>query len=404
MNQTMEKEPKHVYRLPPCPSYDMEGMESWLTDMAAEGLLLSKDGFFVGIGCFDKSERCKVRYRLEAAPKHAGIWALYGDEPDEDAVNLNRTYGWEYITRRGQFFIYRAETADARELNTEPEVQAIAVNLVRKRERSAVITSFFWLLLYPVIRLRGSLLLIALHTKTWLILFGVVLSLWLFIGSVARAIHLGRLRKKLSSGETPNHCKNWRRRTAIYRISKIVQVLLIVLWVCLLLHLWNISTVDEKSLAEYTGQPPFATIADLAPEGDYSLASFSTFNTIEIHSDWLAPVVITWQENACVKLPDGRYFSGILSVDYYETVSPLIAREVAREHYLWDRYSKDYKKLQLPVLDLDYAVAYMGRYSIGPQLILQKGNKVMHLTFDQLSSFYKIDFDDWVRIFAQSIK
>jgi hypothetical protein len=404
MSETIEKAPKHAYRLPPCPSYDIEGMESWLSDMAAEGLLLSRDSFFAGFAFFDKSEPRKVRYRLEAAPKHAGIWSIYGDEPDEEAVKLNKTYGWEYIARRGQFFVYWSETEDTRELNTEPEVQAIAVNLVRKRERSAVITSLLWLILYPVIRLRGSLLLTALHTKTWIILFGVALSLWLFIGSVARAVLLGRLRKKLSSGETPNHCKNWRRRAAIYRIGKIARIFLIALWVCLLLHLWIVSTDDEKPLAEYTGELPFATIADLAPEGKFSFDSFGRFNTIEIHSDWLAPVVITLQESAHVELPGGRFLSGILSVDYYETGSPLIAREVAREHHLGDRFSKDYKELQLPELDVDYAVAYMSRYSIGPTLILQEGNKVMHLTFFQSSSSYEVDFEDWVSVFVQSMK
>ena len=31
-------------RLCPCPPYDVEGMESWLSDLAARGLLLEEDG------------------------------------------------------------------------------------------------------------------------------------------------------------------------------------------------------------------------------------------------------------------------------------------------------------------------------------------------------------------------
>ena len=41
---------QYVYRPLPCPDYDVEGMESWLTDMAAEGLVLSPDGFFASFG------------------------------------------------------------------------------------------------------------------------------------------------------------------------------------------------------------------------------------------------------------------------------------------------------------------------------------------------------------------
>ena len=39
-------ETKYRYRIPPCPAYDIPGMESWLEDLAAKGLHLSKDGFF----------------------------------------------------------------------------------------------------------------------------------------------------------------------------------------------------------------------------------------------------------------------------------------------------------------------------------------------------------------------
>ena len=40
------EKPKYVLRLPPCPDYDVEGTECWLTDLAREGLLLKKDGLF----------------------------------------------------------------------------------------------------------------------------------------------------------------------------------------------------------------------------------------------------------------------------------------------------------------------------------------------------------------------
>ena len=35
---------KTVIRIPPSPLYDMEAMESWLTDMAREGLYLERQG------------------------------------------------------------------------------------------------------------------------------------------------------------------------------------------------------------------------------------------------------------------------------------------------------------------------------------------------------------------------
>lgn len=41
---------KTVIRIPPSPLYDMEAMESWLTDMAREGLYLERQGIYWGLG------------------------------------------------------------------------------------------------------------------------------------------------------------------------------------------------------------------------------------------------------------------------------------------------------------------------------------------------------------------
>ena len=36
------KERTRLFRLPPCPPYDVEATESWLEDMAAQGWMLEK--------------------------------------------------------------------------------------------------------------------------------------------------------------------------------------------------------------------------------------------------------------------------------------------------------------------------------------------------------------------------
>ncbi len=141
-----------VYRLPPCPSYDVEGMESWLSDQAEKGLFLCRDGFFAGIAAFDRTEPRSVRFRLEPASKAIGLFAEGGTEPDPEAKDLNEYYVWNYLASWGQFFIYFTDRQDARELNTDPAVQALALNLVRRRERGSFLSSVFWLLVYPLLR------------------------------------------------------------------------------------------------------------------------------------------------------------------------------------------------------------------------------------------------------------
>ena len=47
-------EKSYSYRLAPCPSYDIDGMQGWLAQMAQKGLHLSSDGFFAGFAIFEK--------------------------------------------------------------------------------------------------------------------------------------------------------------------------------------------------------------------------------------------------------------------------------------------------------------------------------------------------------------
>lgn len=44
---------QHVYRILPCPVYDISSIEAWLMEMAAEGLVLTKDGIFAGMVNFE---------------------------------------------------------------------------------------------------------------------------------------------------------------------------------------------------------------------------------------------------------------------------------------------------------------------------------------------------------------
>lgn len=39
---------KKIHKLAPCPHYDVERIESWLTDMASEGFHLEKEPIFMG--------------------------------------------------------------------------------------------------------------------------------------------------------------------------------------------------------------------------------------------------------------------------------------------------------------------------------------------------------------------
>lgn len=399
------RERSRIFRLPPCPAYDIEGTESWLSDMAKEGWLLSQDGFFVGFAIFEKAEPTTVRYRLEPAPKKVSLWAEDGGEPSDDAKVLNAAYGWTYVAPRGQFHVYRADRSDSRELNTDPKVQAIALDMVRRRERADMVTVFFWLSIYPVLLLHGNWLLLFVQTGTWRMLWGCILILWALCSAALRVVHLRQLRGRLVQGEMPDHQKNWRQSARWYRVSGIIFLLLSVAWIAVLLHGWSDEVLDDSQLPLSTpaGQYPFATIADLSPEGIYQMEDFSTGNTVKQSSDWLAPLMLEYHETASVDLGNGRMFRGGLIVDYYETASPWLARELSRELLNEGRHERHYQAYVLPELAVDYAAGYF-EFGDFPTVILCRSNRVMRATLYQTSVSYTMPFDEWARRMAESFR
>ena len=88
-------------------------------------------------------------------------------EPDEAQVELCAQYRWEYVARHGQFYIYRSADPSARELNTDPKVQALALNAVKKRLVSDLISLLVWTVLYPLLFLRAGLFTTILGLGTW---------------------------------------------------------------------------------------------------------------------------------------------------------------------------------------------------------------------------------------------
>ena len=110
---------KKIYKIPPVLSYDIEGMENWLSEMAENGLILAEDGIKLGIAVFEKAEPKKLRYCLVGAKN--GTRAIYDNNghPEYEEIKHIKEYGWEYIAKRDGFHIYRSADPDARELNTD---------------------------------------------------------------------------------------------------------------------------------------------------------------------------------------------------------------------------------------------------------------------------------------------
>ena len=139
---------KTLWRLIPCPLSDIEGLESWLGDMAAQGLVPVTIG--QNFARFRRSQSKAVRYRLNAKPAPETLLESAPGTPDGEERTLAQECGWYYVTAVGDFFLYACEDSDAPELNTDPQVQALSLRYAKRQVFAPAGLLAYWLVTFWV--------------------------------------------------------------------------------------------------------------------------------------------------------------------------------------------------------------------------------------------------------------
>lgn len=398
----MEKET--MRRLVPWPVYDVTGTESWLEEMAKKGWLLAYDGIFAGVATFERAEPRPVRYRLQPAQRPVSIWSDDGTAPDDEVRALGEACGWQYVAVRGQFHIYRCDDPDAPELNTDPQVLALALDTVRRRERSAALTTLLWVVIFPLVRWGGGLLLLFLGLGTWRAAWGVALLILGTVRAVRKLLYLRRLRKQLAAGQMPERGPYTHRHA--YR-AQAVSALVVVLWVAwgvVLLQAWSDAATDRyvQPLAGQADALPFATMADFVPGSTLQQRDDGILNnTLYQRSDLLAPVICEVHEHGTLTLPDGRKLSGGLQLQYYELRSEALARLLMHELHWHDRRSSGYELWKLGPVDADEVLYYRDYL---PTVLLRQGSRVVRACFYQSTDDTALEPQVWIGALADSLR
>ena len=386
-------EPKYRNRIPPCPAYDIPAMESWLEDMAAKGLHLSKDGFFGPTVSFEEGPPKRERFRLEPTDTQGGLFSKEY-EPEDEAVQLHHQMGWTWRARRGQFHIWSCDDPHAPELHTDPQIQAMTMAALTKFLRKKVTNALALSLFYAILYFGDAIISLTLMLGTPLILMFTGLMLW-DLASILKALWtLTRWRNQLRRGEPLPHRSDYRRKTWQYRGTEFLRkVLWILFFLCAIGRGLNIFA--EEPYEKITDQHfPFYTVADYYPGAEIKRTeSISDFYAWE---DLLAPVNYDFKEYTDVTI-NGETFDCWLMVNYHRTRWEWTARRLAREfvsqsgaNFFEQSAARVFgdepviaTEIALP--DADYC-AYFYKHRSDPYIVLQKDNVVIQVNLEILGT------------------
>ncbi len=239
---------------------------------------------------------------------------------------------------------------------------------------------------------------------------------------------------RMQRGIPVNHNQSWRRKAPVYRVMS-VSIIVGLLYLCM--TMFNGCTAEPPAASlqrweRYDRAVPFALMEAFVPEpagleawNDTAKAQFDeqrqrtrdvpavfynwtvSGSHIEEKPDWLAPQVLYLQQEGALRLADGQQLQGSLSVTYYETRWPWVARALAREYekLAQERLGDDYQILALPELEVDYALAY-GDAQLAepyPRLLLVDGNRMAKVYFYQNPDGYTVPLEQWSQIFAAQL-
>ena len=268
--------------------------------------------------------------------------------------------------------IYRSTRPDAREMNSDLQVQAASLKAGKRGSRLTLILDVVLLSnVYTSASVMPLFSLVHFGLAYYLAIFAALI--WTGIDSFLQLRHLRRLQKMLKSNIPLDHNKPWRPGAVWALTRKILYTLVLVLMFGIMFGSCNRQMdLDHTNVTDYPGDPPFVTAADIVPEGEYRSKSFlQNFNAYTEDSTFFAPVIIEWKEYGEITLPDGTSYEGPLYIDYYETRSPRLAQWLMKELSHQSKDERHYRPLPAPETAADEVLWYQAIY---PTVLIRHGN------------------------------
>lgn len=401
----MGKKEDKIFKPLPCYKNDILAIEAWLEEMAAEGYMPKK---FKNYGVvFTAQTPAKVRYRLLVEPKSGAMdtvdhLAKDAPTPADNYIALQEQNGWRYIAKYNKFLLFMAADSAV----PEPKRDVCAAVSQAKRHLLweiapiVLISAALFLWMY----VEGILgLLVFVKSSSWYILILAVVWLTALFSAFWTNHRINNLCSAYGGHVSQ---PDWRDTAQAYQTRhRLMHILSNGLLIVILLIMLPIPWGEgEVPLEEYPDPIPFPLIQDIvAPE----LQAQCSYHTYVVHEqDLLAPVMLEVTQRGRIAFGEDSYYGTILDIEYYQTVAPWVATQIAKEFFKYDRATFYYHdsvihEKMLSVQGAAYAAAY--EMLSATVVVLAQDSEVIRILIYDINDFGGLSVEDIAQRYADAL-
>lgn len=254
-------------RLLPAEPYEIDALESWFSDLSAEGLHVQKANAL--FATFIEGEKKRLLFRME--PKQAGALSALDKIKAEERHAQHKEKGWSFVCKLDYFYVYAAEEGTADYFATPEEEGAYYPDNLKGNK---FFNSIYAELLVIVVLIAAYIF--VLHRQTtydWVEGFAnpfcnpLILVFAIFAGQRNRGAI--KLQSSLAAGEPHHQPTDWqaphlRRKHRLYQVWMLGIIAFI-----FLPFLPNVFSFSDRPIAEVKQPLPMISLAELENDPDF---------------------------------------------------------------------------------------------------------------------------------------
>lgn len=379
-------------RLLPAEPYEIDALESWFSDLSAEGLHVQKANAL--FATFIEGEKKRLLFRME--PKQAGVLSAPDKIKAEERHAQHKEKGWSFVCKLDYFYVYAAEEGTADYFATPEEEGAYYPDSLKGNK------------FFNFIHIENLLLVVLiaayifiLHRQTtydWVEGFAnpfcnlPVLVFAILAGRRSRGFV--KLQRSLAAGEPHHQPTDW-QTARLRRKHRFHYVCVIGMITFLLLPLLPlVLSFSDRPIAEVKQPLPMISLAELENNPDfYAVDSYyqrdgnakedwweREANLVDSYPTFGSPVDLSYNQAGRIsdKTDDtGRPYESVLWVEYRRLAPFLSPKEYIKE-YLGRAY-ETYETTALEDTPFDYALLAKGKNHT--KLYLVSGQTLLELRY-----------------------